>query len=435
MWASEITRAVLFALAAMLAGWLFGHPLTFLLVATLLYLAYQLRNLRRLEYWLRDGHYGSVPDMPGVWGDIFYHIHRMWRRDRKRKRRLADLLKEFRSSTAAMPDGTVVLNRLWEIEWFNDAARRLLGLRQPQDIGQRIGNLLRHPDFIQYLSRGEYDEPVQIPAPGNDQQRLSLKLVPYGVGQRLLLVRDVTRLHELEQMRREFVANASHELRSPLTVLTGYLEAMRDDAKLNEEWEGPLTEMQRQAERMRGIVQDLLELSRLESGGGDAPMEVVDVPGMLARVREAALALGYGPQEVKLRADAGLHLMGAEAELYSAFSNIVFNAMKFTSKDGRVDIRWYRDGEEACLAVSDTGRGIAAEHLPRITERFYRVDKARQRALGGTGLGLAIVKHALQRHNGQLEVSSVLGRGSEFICRFKGERIVTLPDQVAASHD
>jgi two-component system phosphate regulon sensor histidine kinase PhoR len=236
-------------------------------------------------------------------------------------------------------------------------------------------------------------------------------------------------------MRREFVANASHELRSPLTVLTGYLEAMRDDSGLEAQWGAPLAEMQRQAERMRGIVQDLLELSRLESGGGDAPMEEVDVPGLLTRLREEALALGYGPTDVNLHIDSDLHLLGAEPELYSAFSNIIFNAMKFTPEDGRVDIRWHADGDDVCMSVSDTGRGIAAEHLPRLTERFYRVDKSRQRAQGGTGLGLAIVKHALQRHDAHLEISSAVGKGSEFVCRFPADRVAPGESRLVASQD
>lgn len=408
----------------MILGALLGHTLAVLSLALAAYVAWQLHWLFRLYRWLAQERRAMPPEAPGIWGEVFHLLFRHYRRNRRRKLRVARLIRAFRDSTAAMPDGAVVLNANWQIAWFNDAAARLLGLARQQDTGQRIANLIRNPAFIRYVESENFNEPVEIASPLDDQRRLSLQVVPYGDGERLLLVRDVTRLHRLEQMRREFVANASHELRSPLTVISGYLEALNEDERLDGDWKPPITEMRRQAERMSGIIADLLELSRLETAGEMVNGETVDVKGLVARIREEALALGFGPRDVNLAIDTDARLRGVEKEIYSAFSNLVFNAMRYTPAGGRVDIHWYRRGPEACLGVSDTGIGIAREHIPRITERFYRVDSGRARTKGGTGLGLAIVKHVLQRHGGRLEIESVPGHGSRFTCVFPAQRVL-----------
>jgi two-component system phosphate regulon sensor histidine kinase PhoR len=317
----------------------------------------------------------------------------------------------------------VLLDSLWEIIWFNDAAARLLGLRPGQDLRRRIGNLIRHPDFVGYLKHGNFDEPLEIPAPTSGGLRVAIRIVPYGSDQRLLMARDVTHLHRLEEIRRDFVANASHELRSPLTVVSGYLDAMRADSRIEADWGVPLAEMGHQIQRMAAIIKDLLELSRLETETREASFAPVDVPGMLQRVRREALALGYGPREITVEADSAW-LFGAEAELFSAFSNLVFNAMRYTPDSGRVRIVWQREADGARLTVNDTGVGIAPEHIPRLTERFYRVDKSRNRDSGGTGLGLAIVKHVLQRHGASLSIESEPGKGSAFSCFFPAERVI-----------
>lgn len=423
-WLRELIRFGLLLAASVALGALLGHPLAVVLVALSVYIGRHLYWLFRLEHWLSRERRAVPPEAPGIWGDIFHQLYRHYRRNRRRKLRIARLIRAFRNSTAAMPDGAVVLNQFGQIVWFNDAAGRLLGLARQQDVGQRIANLVRSPAFIRYLNAGDFREPVEIPSPLDDERRLSLQVVPYGDGERLLLVRDVTRLFRLEQMRREFVANASHELRSPLTVIAGYLEALNDDDRVGSDWEGPIREMRRQADRMSGIIADLLELSRLETAGEMVNGDVIDVRGLLARIREEALALGDGPRDVELMLETDARLRGVEKEIYSAFSNLVFNAMRYTPASGRVAIRWYRRGQNLCLAVSDTGIGIPKEHIPRITERFYRVDSGRVRSKGGTGLGLAIVKHVLQRHGAKLEIDSTPGEGSTFTCVFPSQRAV-----------
>ena len=410
-------------LLAVIGGLVFRHTFAWLFASTLVYLIWHLGNLYRLDNWLRRGRQFATPSSLGVWGELFNHFYRLRRRDRERKRRIAYLLREFRNSTSAMPDAVVVVDALWEIIWFNDAASRLLGLRPGQDLGRRIGNLIRHPDFVGYLRHGDFEEPVDIPAPAAPGVRIALRIVPYGSDQRLLLARDVTRLYRLEEMRRDFVANASHELRSPLTVVSGYLDAMRADARLEGDWGAPLAEMEHQMQRMSDIVKDLLELSRLETEAREAPFAPVDVPMLLQRIQRESQALGYGPRDVAVEIGEPLWILGAESELYSAFSNLVFNAMRYTPDSGKVRIGWMVDGDGAALSVSDTGVGIAPEHLPRLTERFYRVDRSRSRDSGGTGLGLAIVKHVLQRHGGELSVESEPGKGSVFTCRFPAERV------------
>lgn len=422
-WRNELIRFGLLLLLALVLGALIGNTWLVLLFTLFIYLGRHFYWLYRLERWLARERRAVPPDAPGIWGEVFHHLYRHYRGNRKRKQRIAGLMHAFRESTSAMPDGAIILNSQWQIAWFNDAARRLLGLAK-QDIGQRIANLLRNPVFINYLEKRNFSEPVEIVSPLDDEQHLSLQIVSYGDGEHLLLVRDTTRLFRLEQMRREFVANASHELRSPLTVIAGYLEAMNDDVQVREHWQAPVSEMRRQTERMSGIVADLLELSRLETAEPNVVGEEIDVRGVLARVREAALAIGEGPGDIELDFRSDARLRGVEREIYSAFSNLVFNAMRYTPPGGSVTVTWEIAGRNGVMSVSDTGIGIPAEHIPRLTERFYRVDAGRVRSKGGTGLGLAIVKHVLQRHGARLEVSSTPGRGSTFACVFPASRIV-----------
>ena len=431
-WRRSLSVYVVLALVALVVFGRFGYPSLGLLCATLVYLIWHLVNLFRLERWLRKGRHFNTPESLGVWGEVFQYFYRLRRRDRERKRRMARLLREFRNSTGAMPDGVVVLNRLGEIRWFNRAAARLLDLRVPLDVGQRIANLIRHPDFIAYVKKSDYEEAVEIPSELDGREHfLTLQIVPYAESEQLLLVRDVTRLHRLEQMRREFVANASHELRTPLTVISGYLDALNADKGIASEWHSPLKEMRQQTWRMNAIVNDLLELSRLETESGEAQYELINVSNMLERIRTEALALGQGPTEIGMDVDADIQLLGVEREIYSAFANLVFNAMKYTPQPGTVRIEWNAVADGADFNVIDTGVGIPAEHLPRLTERFYRVDPSRQRDSGGTGLGLAIVKYVLQHHGAQLKIVSTPGKGSTFTCHFPSNRVKRHESQAA----
>jgi two-component system phosphate regulon sensor histidine kinase PhoR len=317
----------------------------------------------------------------------------------------------------------VILNAQREIVWFNRMAARLLDLRRTADLGLRIENLLREPEFVRYLEAQDYSNPVVIRPTTGEDCYLSLQVVPYGDGQQLLLASDVSRQMRLEAVRRDFVANASHELRSPLTVISGYLETLSQDPALDRDLQGPVAEMRRQAERMTGIISDLLELSRLEETNEIVGGESLDVAALVGMLRKDVLARPVRPRDVRVRIDSDAHLIGDEPEIHSAFSNLVDNAAKYTPPEGSIEMRWWVDEDGGHFAVTDTGMGIPQEHIPRLTERFYRVDAGRSRSTGGSGLGLAIVKHVLQRHGADLEVRSTLGSGSTFVCHFPRQRV------------
>jgi two-component system, OmpR family, phosphate regulon sensor histidine kinase PhoR len=419
-------------LVAALLGWAFGHPLLFVAITLAAALAYEVRNLLRFEHWLSHRTSEAPPNMQGLWGEVLATTNRLYRRKVFHKRRVLVLLREFRRMTSAMPDGAVLLGQNREILWFNRTAGRWLDLKRKLDYGIRIDNLVRNPDFVEYLDRRGTTAPPRIHLPKSGDRWLLVRLVTTNAtGQQLLILRDVTSEARLESMRKDFVANASHELRSPLTVISGYLDALADEPGLDPTWQDPVQEMRRQSDRMRSIVQDLLELSRLEAHGGDAETTEVDVGGMLALIRKDALARPQRPDVIELNLDSDALLQGSETELHSIFANLVSNAVKYTPADGRVDIRWWTDAKGGHLEVRDTGIGIPAEHLPRLTERFYRVDAGRSRKLGGSGLGLAIVKHALQRHGGRMDVASVEGKGSTFTCHFPASRVVARPRAAA----
>ena len=380
----------------------------------------------KLERWFANGQKHDPPDARGIWGDIFYQVYRLRIKGRNTKRKLADILKRFQKSTGAMPDAIVVLNEHWEIEWFNKAAKQYLGLKKKKDKGQRVDNLVRNPRFVSLIAEGDFSEPIIIHSPPDDNVFLAVRLVPYARKQVLMVARDVTRLHRLEQIRRDFVANISHELKTPLTVMSGYLENIIDDESFaGGPYARALNQMQQQANRMSRIVEDLLMLSRLETDEVVKSPEPVAVPAILSSLSEDALLLAkLRQQQIKMEVNPSLWLYGNEKELHSAFSNLISNAVKYTPEGGEVKIRWYHDEDGAYCEVSDTGLGIAKDHIPRLTERFYRVDTGRSREQGGTGLGLAIVKHVLNRHGAKLLVESQIGKGSTFRCCFPYERIM-----------
>ena len=423
VWTFALARLAGILLLGVIVGLFVPPAWLWLIVAFSLYLAWQLRNLYLVERWLRLRSQLDPPAIGGVWGDVVAHIVRLHRRKQFHKRRLAQLFRELRRSTAALPDGVIILGGQSEIVWFNRRAGNLLGLMRPVDIGLRIDNLIRVPEFIHYLHSAEFSSPLIIRPPMQAEMYLALQVVPYGAGQSLLLVRDVTRQMQLEAMRKDFVANASHELRTPLTVIAGYLDTLADDAGLDPAWEGPIRDMRAQALRMNSIIADLLELSRLEAADEEAGREPIDVPRLLERLHRDALARTLRPREIALALDAAEGLYGVPQEIESAFTNLLDNAIKYTPADGRVLMRWTVDADGAQFAVIDSGIGVPREHIPRLTERFYRVDAGRSRSQGGSGLGLAIVKHAVQRHGGRLEVQSVEGRGSTFACHFPPERV------------
>jgi two-component system phosphate regulon sensor histidine kinase PhoR len=417
-WWFAAGRLLATAVFGLVLGWLFGNVWIGLGVALALHLGWQLINLFRLEWWLRHRSFADPPDVGGVFGEIIAQIVRLHRRKRFHKQRFVQLMRQLQRSTAALPNGVVILNAQREIIWFNRMAARLLDLRRTADLGLRIENLLRSPQFARYLEIGDFASPIVIRTTTGEDCYLSLQMVPYGEGQQLLLVSDVSRQMRLEAMRKDFVANASHELRSPLTVISGYLETLSQDPALDRDLQGPVTEMRRQAERMTAIIRDLLELSRLEETDEMLGGEPIDVPPLLSMLRKDVVARPVHPRDIKIRIDSDAKLLGDEPEIHSAFSNLVDNAAKYTPAEGSIEMRWWVDDEGAHFSVTDTGMGVPPEHIPRLTERFYRVDAGRSRTTGGSGLGLAIVKHVLQRHGAELEVQSTLGSGSRFTCHF-----------------
>jgi two-component system, OmpR family, phosphate regulon sensor histidine kinase PhoR len=411
-------------------GWFAGSVWLGVSGALTLYLGFNLWQLRSLHFWLQHRSVADPPDALGLWGDVVAQVVRLHRRKRFHKERLTRLFRELRRSTAAMPDGVVMLDPQGEIVWFNRKAGELLDLSRRADLGLRIDNLVRNPDFVRYLRGGQYSLPVIVRIDTPTERFIAFQLISYGEDQRLLMLREVTREVRMEQMRKDFVANASHELRSPLTVVAGYLENFSVDPHLGELSE-PIAEMRRQTDRMTRIIEDLLELSRFEAT--DAPIKglPIDVEAMAAMLRKDVLARPSHPRQIDVNIESGACLIGDEAMVQSAFSNLVDNAAKYTPADGSMQIRWWTDADGGHFSVRDTGPGISAEHLPRLTERFYRVDPGRSRDTGGSGLGLAIVKHALHRHGGRLDIDSIEGRGSTFTCHFPHERV--LERRVAAS--
>ena len=404
-------------------GFATGH--TWLGIALLLagYLGWELFNLYVFERWLSNRAFLDPPDAGGLWGSVVAQTVRLHRRKRFHKQRMAQLFRELRRSSASMPDGLVLLNTQLEILWFNRAAGRLLNLRRKLDFGLRVDNLLRQPEFAQYLRGTQFSSPIVLQPQLAGESWLSFQAVSYGRDQKLLLLRDVSRHAHIEAMRRDFVANASHELRSPLTVITGYLETLSVDPALQADLRPPIEEMRRQAQRMAGIVEDLLTLSHLEASENPASGQPIDVVGLLTTLRKDALARSYATRDIRISIESDARLLGDARQIESAFGNLLDNAAKYTSATGQITLRWWQDRSGAYFSVTDNGLGIPSEHIPRLTERFYRVDPGRSRATGGSGLGLAIVKHVLQQHDATLEIRSEEGRGSTFSCHFPLRRV------------
>ncbi len=385
----------------------------------------QIFYVHRLDRLLRSQDGKSMPRHRRIWDRVFEGLGQVRQVNRKRKRRLRKFVSRFEQVSEVMPDAVVILDRPGIIRWVNQAADRLLGLAHPRDEGQPIGHLLRHPSLSDYLEAKRYDEPLEIESPQEDDLRLSVRVVPYGQDQLLMLVRDISHIHRLQEVRKDFVANVSHELRSPLTVILGYLEAFEGDETLPAELQKPMERMHLQAIRMRSIIDDLLSLSRLETIEGSAAEDRVDIAAMIAAVVRDIRALGGEGRTLEYEAEPGLCLKGDAGELYSAISNIAFNALRHTPAPGAIHLSWSADPSgRASLRISDTGEGIEAHHIPRLTERFYRIDKARSLGTGGTGLGLAIVRHVLTRHDAQIVIESEPGVGSRFSCIFPAARVL-----------
>jgi two-component system phosphate regulon sensor histidine kinase PhoR len=400
-------------------------------VATLATALYrQLREFRKLRRWASLSRLSDPPEASGAWGDVFNMLHRHRRAILKRRRELAQLMVRSRRGAQALPYGVAVLDADYRLDWCNDAARDHLGLDAERDRGQPIVNVVRSPEFVEYLRAADFTREVRLKGAGG-RLTLSLQIVSFGDGEQMLLSQDVTGTDRVEAMRRDFVANVSHELRTPLTVLAGFLETIQDlklDANRVRDYVGLMAP---QAERMKQLIDDLLTLSVLEHAPAPPSTERVALKALLERVRTEAAALSGGKHRILLEASGAHDLLGAEKELASAFLNLASNAVRYTPAGGKIRLRWRSSDGGGSFSVQDTGIGIEPEHLPRLTERFYRVDRGRSRETGGTGLGLSIVKHALARHQAALEIESAPGKGSRFTARFPATRLAPATQKVA----
>jgi two-component system phosphate regulon sensor histidine kinase PhoR len=423
-WFRTLGQLALVLLAGLGLGLLLGQPWPALAVTALGVVAWHYWRLHRVLQRLAARQRPAPAGGSGAWNALDALLFRGQTEMRSRKRRLLEMLRAYRAVAAALPDAVVLVERNSQrVLWFNEAATPLLGLRYPQHHNAPVADALQPLPMAQWLAAGRNAEPMEdVASPVDPGRRLSLRLIPYSDELWLLLARDVSKLLRLEHMRRDFVANVSHELRTPLTVIHGYLEML--DADDNPEWAALLAEMRRQSQRMTRLVEDLLTLSRLEARD-QLPEEHVAMAPMLASLRREAEALSAGRHRIHVEDIAQVDLRGASRELHSAFGNLVSNAVRYTPDGGEIAIRLRRDaGGGAVLAVRDSGYGIPAAHLPRLTERFYRVSTSRSRESGGTGLGLAIVKHVLGLHEAQLRIESDVGAGSTFSCHFGPERVL-----------
>ena len=414
-------RLLAASLAVILAGWLIGHPLPAMTAALLAYLLWHLWNLWRLFRWLHGGA-TEVPESFGIWSNVYDRIAALEKETRAQRERHRAMIGEFRSLTDAFPDATLVIDGARTITWFNQAAVQMLGLRSPEDLGKPVTNLLRGPDFANWLAvQGQVRSPLEMPSPRSDNIWLSVTAIPFQEHQRLIILRDNTEVHNVEQLRRDFVANISHELRTPLTVLQGYLELLQDSQ--SGEVSEAVSRMLVQTAQMQMLLDDLLELSRLQSDEIQGEEAAVDVPGMLMQLKEQADELSRGRHQLRFEVTGGPWLSGVAADLESAFGNLISNAVKYTPEGGTIRVLWHASEEGPQLVVSDTGIGIPSRDISRVTERFYRVGSDRARQTGGTGLGLAIVKHVLNAHQASLKIESELGVGSVFTCTFSADRL------------
>ncbi|TAJ81213.1 MAG: phosphate regulon sensor histidine kinase PhoR [Gallionellaceae bacterium] len=425
-------RALLFplamALVSLLLWGIFGaFPATlFFGVVILLRLLVHLRQLAALENWSMAPESRPVPDASGLWDDVFTRLNKMMRKQREDREKHTAALHQIEQATSALPEGVTILDEADHIEWCNPLAEMHFGLDGSRDVGQQITYLARQPEFVQYLAIANFSEPLILRGTRQDELVLSVKVVPYGINKKLLISRDITRFERIETMRRDFVANVSHELRTPLTVVNGFIETLQDMPKLdNDMARRALVLMGEQTTRMEGMVDDLLTLSRLENSLNTLVEEEVDVPVLLQSLYQDGQALSAGKHAFKLELECTAKLHGNSGELRSAFGNLLSNAVRYTPQGGEIVMRWHmREDGQATFGVRDSGIGIAPEHIPRLTERFYRVDRSRSRETGGTGLGLAIVKHIANRHQAHLEVVSAEGKGSTFSIVFPAKRIL-----------
>jgi two-component system phosphate regulon sensor histidine kinase PhoR len=421
---------------ALLAWSLAGNGVALLLVAVgaSAIIGFHLGQLQRITDWAAASPDADVPEGRGEWRPLLAAIYRRMRARGAYERDLRHVIERFRQAAVAIPDGIVVLDAGNRIEWANPRACAQFGLDPAQDRGPPIVNLVRQPEFHNYLEAGDYAASVIVASHHDAGRTLALQLVPFAAEQKLLMSRDVTELEAVSRMRRDFIANVSHELKTPLTVINGFIETLQDVEVDDRERARFLQLMQTQACNMQRLVADLLTLSALENEQNVVHEERFAIAPLLVALSSDAKSLSGNGHRIGLDIREAAIVHGSRDELVSAFGNLVSNAVRYTPPGGTITLAWRIDPDgSGVFAVTDTGIGIAPEYLPRLTERFYRVDRSRSRATGGTGLGLAIVKHVLLRHQAEIEITSERGKGSTFAVRLPGQRVerVSAPDEAA----
>ncbi|WP_372965222.1 phosphate regulon sensor histidine kinase PhoR [Marinobacter sp.] len=425
---SRYLRLVLAGIGATtLIGFYFGEPLYGLLVGLIAYLWWTLIQARRLYQWLANPDTpDEAPQSIGMWGGIFDSLNKLNQNHLKKQEKLRSRISRVQESTNSMRDGVIMTDAKGVMEWWNGSAEHLLGFRRHTDRGQDIHNLIRSPAFKAYFKARDYQEPLEINSPAKPHIHLQLQISLFGDNDRLIVAKDVTRLFQLEQMRRDFIGNVSHEMRTPLTVISGYLETLVDHGdELPPKWRRAVNTMAAQSSRMEALITDLILLSKIETGEHTVDETPIDVGLLLNQICQDARVLSSDKKhQISINITDHRPLRGDSRQLRSAFSNLIFNAVKYTPAGGEVSVTWTANQYGAHLSVRDTGIGIDPVHIPRLTERFYRADPSRHKETGGTGLGLAIVKHVLINHDGNLEIHSNIGAGSDFICHFPCERLV-----------
>ncbi|WP_038346366.1 phosphate regulon sensor histidine kinase PhoR [Acinetobacter sp. A47] len=423
--AKQDLRLLLFFLViASLIGLGAGYFWSCIFVAFVVFFALQLRSLYLVNEWISNRPYDVPPNLNGIWGALLFNVYRAQRQERIVQAEMVGLIDRAQSSLVALAEAVVLIDDQHQIEWWNPAAEKLLGI-SPLDRGRNLLSILRQPSFIEYFNHSEQSpDGIRLQAQMDEERYVQVKLTRFGGESRLLVAYDTTRVHNLEQMRKDFVDNISHELRTPLTVLSGYIETFTDQDDITPRWKRAFTQMQSQTKRMNALVNDLLLLSNLENNKKVAKNQIIDMANLMNQIFDDARAynLDYG-HTLNLDIDSHCDLIGSDIEIASAFSNLITNAIKYTPPGGIITIGWHEAGDHAFFSVQDNGIGIDPKHLPRLTERFYRVDSARSRQTGGTGLGLAIVKHVLMQHGAHLEITSKENEGSTFTAVFPKERL------------
>ncbi|WP_067868017.1 phosphate regulon sensor histidine kinase PhoR [Neptuniibacter marinus] len=426
---SMLSNLMVVSGASLTIGLILGYPGWATSLGLIGWSLLQINRFNKLMDWFhKNDDQIELPETTGHWGELFDELSRVQRRQHTRETRLGNIIKRFQDSTSALQDAIIIIDKNNNLEWWNKSANRLLGLDDKTDQGKPIMNLLRDPRFVRYYKRGQYNDPITLPSPAHNDLKIQYQITRFGDADRLLVARDISRIIRLEQTRQDFVANASHELRTPLTVIRGYLETFLDQDLPRPLIRG-LGSMQQQARRMENLVSDLLLLSRLEASHQVSDEQPIQIQNVIQHIMEGAEQLAQEKgHKFSLNIDPIHDLSGQEIELHSAFSNLVYNAVRYTPAGGNIKVSWWVDEQGGHFSVKDNGPGIESIHLPRLTERFYRVDESRSSASGGTGLGLAIVKHVLARHHGQLTIKSKVGKGSTFACHFPAENVGVRPE-------